>query len=174
MFSLSCLIMDTLTDNIEIIEGNLLKMHFHGLDYIAHSCNTHNVMGAGIALDIKHTYPEAYSADCHAMMEGDNQLGWYSFAWTDATQSKGIYNMYTQSSIGQGRQVNYEAFYTALYNVADHIEWQDEHDSKTSTLGLPYGISCGLAGGSSRIINSMIHEILVDRSFKTYIVKYHE
>jgi len=166
--------MDTLTDNIEIIEGNLLKMHFHGLDYIAHSCNTRNVMGAGIALSIKHTYPEAYTADCHAMMEGDNKLGWYSFAWTDATQSKGIYNMYTQSTIGTGREVNYEAFYNALYNVADHIEWQDKHDDKTSVFGLPYGISCGLAGGSLRIINSMIHEILVDRSFKTYIVRYHE
>ena len=166
--------MDSLTDNIEIIEGNLLKMDFHGLDYIAHSCNTHNVMGAGIALDIKHTYPEAYAADCHAMMEGDNKLGWYSFAWTDGTQSKGIYNMYTQSSIGQGRQVNYEAFYNALYNVADHIEWQDKHDDKTSVFGLPYGISCGLAGGNPRIINSMIREILVDRPFKTYIVKYHE
>lgn len=164
--------MDILTDNIEIIDGNLLKMHFHGLDYIAHSCNTHNVMGAGIALDIKHTYPEAYAADCHAMMEGDNKLGWYSFAWTDATQSKGIYNMYTQSSIGQGRQVDYEAFYNALYNVAEHIEWQDKHDDKTSTFGLPYGISCGLAGGSPRIINSMIREILVNRPFKTYIVKY--
>ena len=166
--------MDTLTDNIEIIEGNLLKMHFHGLDYIAHSCNTHNVMGAGIARQIKDRYPMAYEADCHAMHENDNQLGWYSFAWTDATQSKGIYNMYTQSTIGTGREVNYEAFYNALHNVADHIEWQDKHDDKTSTFGLPYGISCGLAGGSSRIINSMIHEILVDRSFKTYIVKYHE
>ena len=163
---------NTSTDNIETIEGNLLKMHFHGLDYIAHSCNTQNVMGAGIALDIKHTYPEAYSADCHAMMEGDNELGWYSFAWTDATQSKGIYNMYTQSSIGKGREVNYEAFYNALYNVADHIEWQDKNDDKTSTFGLPHGISCGLAGGSPRIINSIIREILADRSFKTLIVKY--
>jgi O-acetyl-ADP-ribose deacetylase (regulator of RNase III) len=166
--------MDILTDNIEIIEGNLLKMHFHGLDYIAHSCNTHNVMGAGIARDIKHTYPEAYVADCHAMMEGENVLGDYSFAWTDATQSKGIYNMYTQDKIGGERAVNYEAFYVALTKVANNIEWQDKHDGKTSTFGLPYGISCGLAGGSPRIINSMIREILVDRPFKTYIVKYHE
>jgi len=165
--------MDVITDSIEIIEGNLLDFP-QDINFIAHSCNTHNVMGAGIALNIKHTYPEAYTADCHAMMEGDNQLGWYSFAWTDATQSKGIYNMYTQSSIGEGRQVNYEAFYNALYNVANHIESHDKHDNKTSTFGLPYGISCGLAGGSPRIINSMIREILVDRKFKTYIIRYHE
>ena len=166
--------MDTLTDNIEIIEGNLLKMHFHGLDYIAHSCNTHNVMGAGIARDIKHTYPEAYVADCHAMMEGENVLGDYSFAWTDATQSKGIYNMYTQDKIGGERAVNYEAFYTALENVANYIEWQSKHDDEEKALGLPWGISCGLAGGSWNVIFSMINDILIDRKFKTYIVRYHE
>lgn len=166
--------MDTLTDNIEIIEGDLLKMHFHGLDYIAHSCNTSNIMGAGIALKIRERYPMAYNADCYAYEEDENLLGDYSFAWTDDTQSKGIYNMYTQDKIGGNRAVNYEAFYVALNKVANHIEWQDEHDGKTSVFGLPYGISCGLAGGSPRIINSMIHEILVDRSFKTYIVKYHE
>ena len=160
------------TKNIEIIDGNLLKMHFHGFDYIAHSCNTHNVMGAGIARAIKNRYPNAYSADCHAMMNNDNQLGWYSFAVTDATQNKGIYNMYTQEKIGGERAVNYEAFYVALTKVANNIEWQDKHDDKTSTFGLPYGISCGLAGGSPRIINSMIREILVDRPFKTYILKY--
>jgi len=164
--------MEILTNNIEIIDGNLLKMHFHGFDYIAHSCNTHNVMGAGIALDIKHTYPEAYSADCHAMMEGKNVLGNFSFAWTDATQTKGVYNMYTQDKIGGKRAVNYEAFYTALNHVADHIEWQDKHDDKTSTFGLPYGISCGLAGGSWKIINAMIHDLLINRSFKTCIIKY--
>jgi O-acetyl-ADP-ribose deacetylase (regulator of RNase III) len=160
--------------NIEIIDGNLLKMHFHGLDYIAHSCNTNNVMGAGIALDIKHTYPQAYSADCHAMMEGENVLGNYSFAWTDATQSKGIYNMYTQDKVGGERAVNYEAFYVALENVADHIEWQSKHDEEEKVLGLPYGISCGLARGSWGVIFSMINNILVDRSFKTYMIRYHE
>ena len=160
--------------NLKIIDGNLLKMHFHGFDFVAHSCNTHNVMGAGIAHQIKHTYPQAYSADCHAMMEGKNVLGNFSFAWTDATQTKGVYNMYTQDKIGGERAVNYEAFYVALENVADHIEWQSKHDDEEKVLGLPYGISCGLAGGSQTIINSMIQEILVDRSFKTYIVKYHE
>lgn len=156
---------------VQIIDGNLLDFP-NNMDYIAHSCNTQNVMGAGIALSIKHTYPEAYVADCHAMMEGDNVLGDYSFAWTDATQSKGIYNMYTQSKIGDKRSVNYEAFYSSLNKVAGHIEWQSKHEQVEKTLGLPWMISCGLAGGSWNVIFSMINDILVDRSFKTYIVKY--
>jgi len=161
------------TDNIELIDGNLLDFP-NDIGFIAHSCNTQNIMGGGIAKQIKDRYPNAYSADCHAMMNNDNQLGWYSFAVTDATQNKGIYNMYTQDKIGGNRAVNYEAFYVALNKVGDHIEWQMKHDGEEKVLGLPYGISCGLAGGSLRIINTIIHDILVDRSFKTYIVKYHE
>ena len=158
---------------IKIIDGNLLDFP-NGIDFIAHSCNTHNVMGGGIARQIKDRYPNAYSADCHAMMNNDNQLGWYSFAVTDATQNKGIYNIYTQDKIGGNRAVNYEAFYVALNKVADHIEWKMKHEDEEKILGLPWGISCGLAGGSWGVIFSMINNILVDRSFKTYIVKYHE
>lgn len=156
---------------VQIIDGNLLDFP-NDIGFIAHSCNTHNVMGAGIANQIKYRYPNAYSADCYAMMNSDNQLGWYSFAVTDATQNKGIYNMYTQDRIGGNRAVNYEAFYVALKKVADHIEWQSKHEDEEKTLGLPWGISCGLAGGSWNVIFSMINDILVDRKFKTYIVKY--
>jgi O-acetyl-ADP-ribose deacetylase (regulator of RNase III) len=159
--------------NIKIIEGNLLDFP-NDVDFIAHSCNTHNVMGAGIAREIKNRYPNAYSADCHAMMEGDNVLGNFSFAVTDATQNKGIFNMYTQDKIGGERAVNYEAFYTALENVANYIEWQSKHECEKKVLGLPFGISCGLAGGSWNVIFSMINDILIDRKFKTYIVKYDE
>ena len=158
---------------IKIINGNLLDFP-NGIDYIAHSCNTQNTMGGGIARQIKNRYPTAYEADCFAMYEDDNVLGDYSFAVTDATQSKGIYNMYTQDKIGGVRAVNYEAFYLALTKVADTIEWEDNANEKTSVFGLPWMISCGLAGGSWNIIFSMINDILIDRPFKTYIVKYHE
>lgn len=158
---------------IQTIEGNLLDFP-SDINFIAHSCNTRNIMGAGIAKQIKDRYPNAYSADCHAMMEGDNVLGDYSFAVTDATQNKGIYNMYTQDKIGSKRAVNYEAFYIALNKVADHIEWQIKHEDEEKILGLPYGISCGLAGGNWGIIKAMIKDIFLDSPIKCYIVKYYE
>ena len=158
---------------IKIIDGNLLDFP-NGINYIAHSCNTQNIMGGGIAKQIKDRYPTAYQADCFAMYEDDNVLGEYSFAVADATQTKGIYNMYTQDKIGGARAVNYEAFYVALTKVANTIEWEDDTDEKTSVFGLPWMISCGLAGGSWNVIFSMINDILIDRKFKTYIVKYDE
>ena len=159
--------------NIQIVDGNLLDFP-NDIGFIAHSCNTSNLMGAGIARQIKDRYPLAYEADSHARYEGDNLLGDYSFAWTDATQNQGIYNMYTQSKIGHKRSVNYEAFYVALARVANNIEWRIAHDDTKPNFGLPWMISCGLAGGSWNVIFSMINDILVDRKFKTYIVKYHE
>ena len=41
-------------------------------------------------------------------------------------------------------------------------------------LGLPYGISCGLAGGNWGIIKAMIEDIFLDSSIETYIIKYYE
>ena len=161
------------TKNIELIDGNLLDFP-NGIVFIAHSCNTQNIMGGGIAKQIKDRYPMVYKADCNAYFEGENTLGNFSFVWTNGEQSRGVYNMYTQDEIGAKRSVSYEGFYCALNKVADHIEWQSKHDGEEKVLGLPYGISCGLAGGSSRIISTIIHDILVDRSFKTYIVRYHE
>ena len=65
--------------NIQIIDGNLLDFP-NDIGFIAHSCNTSNIMGAGIARQVKDRYPLAYEADCHARYEGDNLLGDYSFA----------------------------------------------------------------------------------------------
>ena len=161
------------TKNIELINGNLLDFP-NSINFIAHSCNTQNVMGGGIAKQIKDRYPMVYKTDCNAHFEGENTLGNFSFVWTNGEQSQGVYNMYTQDEIGFERSVSYEGFYCALNKVANHIERFNDDILAHVSLGLPYGISCGLAGGSSRVINSIIHDILVDRKFKTYIVKYHE
>ena len=158
---------------VKIIDGNLLDFP-NDIGFIAHSCNTQNVMGAGIARQIKDRYPKAYEADCYAKNDKDNVLGNYSFSIVDSIINKGIYNMYTQSKIGDKRSVNYEAFYVALTRVANNIEWQIAHDDTKPNFGLPWMISCGLAGGSWNVIFSMINDILIDRKFKTYIVKYHD
>ena len=161
------------TENLELINGNLLDFP-NDINRIEHSCNTHNVMAAGIARTIKYRYPHAYASDCEAMMHGENSLGNWSFAWTDSSLEKGIYNMYTQEKLGGKTAVNYEAFYNSLEFVAKNLDYHYQHDDGDIVLGLPYGISCGLAGGNWQIINAMIEDILIDMPFKTYIVKYNE
>ena len=158
--------------------GNLLDFPF-GINAIAHSCNTLNVMGAGIAKQIADRYPSALEADCYAHHRQENKLGEYSYTFVNVGDGNEyphqqfglnqrrceIYNLYTQKNVGRGKQVSYDALYDAFQKL------RTECDGNT-VLGLPYGISCGLAGGSWNIVNSMIQDIFLDADFKTYIVKY--
>ena len=80
---------------VELIGGNLLDFPTHcvssdkyvGINAIAHSCNCQNVMGAGIAKQIKDRYPQAFEADTERWSneynDGGNwrcQIGDYSKA----------------------------------------------------------------------------------------------
>ena len=181
--------------NIKTIEGNLLDFppycktdpnKYLGINNIAHSCNTRNIMGGGIALQIKNRYPEAYEADTEAFnKEYDKNgqyihwLGKYSKAEIESkfiANGKGrIYNLYTQASVGiDERQVNYEIFWKALKEVQEDLLFIQHETGEPQVLGLPYGISCGLAGGSWRVIKAIIEDIFIDSLLNCYIVKFEQ
>ena len=165
----------------EIISGDLLDFP-NGINAIAHSCNTLNIMGGGIAKQIKDRFPQAWEADCEASTQSKNTLGEYSKGELESIfleNKKGkIYNLYTQSNIAKGiyhwsdRQVNYNAFWQAMKNMQEDLLFVQHETGKSQVLGLPHGISCGLAGGSWKIIKAMIEDIFLDSLIKTYIVKY--
>ena len=179
--------------DVEIIEGNLLDFppyckndpdKYIGINAIAHSCNTRNIMGGGIAKQIKNRYPQAYEADTKAFnieYDKDGQyvswLGKFSKAEINSKflpNDQGfIYNMYTQASIGDGsRQVHYEKFWQALKRVEQDLYSIYYDNPNPPVLGLPYGISCGLAGGNWGIIKAMIEDIFLDSPIRCYIVKF--
>ena len=158
---------------MELITGGLLDFP-QGINRIAHSCNTMNIMGAGIAKQIKDRFPYAWQADCIAHKNIENSLGSYSFGLADLDSgdcTKGIYNLYTQSTIGGGREVDYEAFYEALAKVEMEMGIHQIQSGEKMILGLPFGISCGLAGGSWNVISSMIEDIFIDSCVEVFIVE---
>lgn len=185
-------------NEIRYIKGNLLDFPSHdpsnpddyiGINAIAHSCNTRMIMGGGIAKQIKSRYPQAYQADVdYITNEYDHNgqfihpLGNFSKAEIHSNflpDGKAyIYNMYNQASIGDdSRQVNYEKFWQALNNVEKdlykmNVEKHEYDGSAPPVFGLPYGVSCGLAGGSWEIIKSMIKDVFCDSPIKCYIVKF--
>ena len=170
---------------IKIIHGNLLDFPpycktdpnaYTGINNIAHSCNTRNIMGGGIAKQIKSRYPQAYEADTKAYNTEYDQDGQYVHwlgKYSKAKVDKGtIYNLYTQANLGTGkRQVLYEDFWQALKNMQEDLLFIQHETGERQVLGLPYGISCGLAGGNCGIIKAMIEDIFLDSLIKTYIVK---
>ena len=180
-------------NEIKIIKGNLLDFppycqtdpnSYTGINNIAHSCNTRMIMGGGIAQQIKNRYPQAYQADVDYISDEydhngqfKHPLGNYSKAVIESKflpNNKGtIYNLYTQASIGAGeRQVQYEKFWRALKNMQEDLLFIQHETGEPQVLGLPYGISCGLAGGNWGIIKAMIEDIFLDSLIKTYIVKF--
>jgi O-acetyl-ADP-ribose deacetylase (regulator of RNase III) len=180
-------------NEIPIIKGNLLDFPpycktdpntYTGINNIAHSCNCQNVMGGGIAKQIKDRYPQAFEADTerwgNEYNDGGNwrcQIGDYSKAEIESKflpNNKGrIYNLYTQSGYStKKRQVNYEYFWKALKNMQEDLLFIQHETGEQQVLGLPYGISCGLAGGNWEIIKAMIDDIFLDSLIKTYIVEF--
>jgi O-acetyl-ADP-ribose deacetylase (regulator of RNase III) len=181
-------------NEVETITGNLLDFppyhpndpdKYIGINNIAHSCNTRNIMGGGIAKQIKSRYPQAYEADTEFHMrrehetleEFTNPLGKYSKAKVTTERllndTGTIYNLYTQADIGtQKRQVDYEHFFLALEGMYDDMLLRQSE--QPHVVGFPYGISCGLAGGDWGIILEMINSVFGASSspFKTYVVNY--
>ena len=147
------------------------------------------IMGGGIAKQIKDRYPQAYQADVNYISNEYDDNGQYihplgNFSKAEVNSESlpdergWIYNMYTQAGIGDGsRRVHYEKFWQALKKVEqdlfERIIYRHEYDgSAPPVLGLPYGISCGLAGGSWGIIKAMIEDIFLDSPVECYIVKF--
>ena len=155
-------------NQIGFLHGNLLDFPY-GITSIAHCCNTMNIMGAGIAKSIADRYPEAKQADDESAKGGLNILGEFSLAEVKVgDETKRIFNLYTQEEIGFGREVNYEALYRNLLLLRNRLNFLNE-----KCLGIPYGMSSGLAGGSWKIVYAMIEHLYggPQAYFKTYIVK---
>jgi O-acetyl-ADP-ribose deacetylase (regulator of RNase III) len=132
--------------------GDLLALAEEGhFDIIVHGCNCQNVMGSGIAKQIKDKYPGAYQADT----EMDN----YSVRRYDKLGN------YTMVDTGKFMVVNAYTQFKYLPRGIDHFEYASfavilqklAHYYGSLRFGLPY-IGMGLAGGDSERIMSIIEE----------------
>lgn len=150
------------------IKGDLLEFFENGfLDAIGHCCNCRSNMGAGIAKSIKLNFPEAWDADKRLITSSEERLGRYSSAEFGCGI---IFNLYGQFGYGAGRQVNYEALYTALVGMRDHLSFLS---SKTTwRVGFPKLMASALAGGDWRIVSAMIESVFDEDKFEVTIVDF--
>lgn len=144
---------------VEVIEGNAVDALLQGdIDALVHCCNTLGVMGAGIAREIAERIPGVVEKDLRFKEKMDgNHLGLF-------THMNGVYNLYGQENIGtHKRQVDYDAFVSALYLLRIHFRKKIKAQSLANIrIGMPYKIGCGLAGGDWGIIRPLIERILGD------------
>lgn len=144
---------------MEIIEGSITDKKLLGqnsIDTIAHGCNIHSTMGAGVALSIKHTFPEAYQADIDFPVEESKRLGKYSVGihnkWGDYNiKPIKIVNLY-QQTLGGKKPLQIDMLDEALTSFVKENEF--------GKIAIVHGIGCHLAGGDWSVVQPMIEKIL--------------
>ena len=157
---------------IKYIKGNLLK---GGDDVIAHGCNCILNMGAGVALEVKNTYPKAFEADKATKFADESKLGTYT-QWTGQNvyfpeKLITIVNAYTQFSIF-GRDFRFPQYnkydlfeYEHFKNIIEQMK--DEFEGKT--IAFPK-IGAGLAHGDWNRIEKIINDGFGEKEVKVYIL----
>ena len=134
---------------IEYIEGDLLNTEIR---HIIHGCNSHGVMGSGVAKAIRDKYPQAYRDYNDVYNNRGLDLGDIIASVQD--DGKIILNAITQKDFG--RVVgNVYVSYWAIAEVFRKIEqWGVE------TVAMPK-IGAGLANGDWNVIEAIIENTLV-------------
>jgi len=136
-------------------KGNLIDLAEAGeFDAIVHGCNCQNVMGSGIAKELRTRYPKTYEVDTLATKTWKipvAKLGSFSTYGTVGKQSPFIIiNAYTQLHyLPRGiDHFEYESFYIILRKLAE---------MPNCRFGFPH-IGMGLAGGDSARIIPMLKD----------------
>ena len=134
------------------INGDLIKFAKDGtFDVIVHGCNCFNTMGAGIALQIKQNFPEAWEVDRHTIKGYKNKLGHYTkYTYYNYPNKLTVVNAYTQFKPGSNPLgENYTFIRSCFRKIAEAFP-----DKK---IGIP-AIGSGLAGGDFNTIWDIIEE----------------
>lgn len=138
---------------IKYIDGDLVK-DAELFDVIAHCCNCFCTMGAGIAPQIKHKFPEAYEADCETIKGDRDKLGTISYTEETTPIVVNLYGQYDYTGRRSGQMdLDYDALRSAL------------REMKIQFSGLLFGlpkIGAGLAGGDWIVIRQIIITELKD------------
>lgn len=140
-------------------KGNLIDLAEAGeFDVIVHGCNCQNVMGSGIAKELRARYPGVYEADCLATKQWKTpvaKLGNFS-SYTD--KSFVVINAYTQLHYLPRGIDHFE--YESFYLILKKLEVLGE-----ARFGFPR-ISQGLAGGNPDKILAMLNDFAYNVSKK--------
>lgn len=155
---------------IEYIKGNLLT---EKCDIICHQVNCIGVMGAGIAAQIKHKWKnvfEQYASICHIPQHSEDLLGDCQIIKVEDPNISYVANLFGQNLVGRnGVMTNYQALEEAMQSV---VEFVLQEYPNGCTVGFPYKIGCGIAGGNWEIVISIIEKVFQNTNINVKIVKY--
>jgi O-acetyl-ADP-ribose deacetylase (regulator of RNase III) len=139
---------------LNIINGNLLDSD---CQYIAHQCNCYSRRGAGLASAIFKAFPWADVYSSRSERGNDASLfGSITFHGDPKRGQRHVINIYGQLKPGKpspgsdSAASRLEAFSKALDQIAEA--------PGLKSIGFPYGIGCGLAGGDWNEYESLLKD----------------
>lgn len=139
---------------VKIIEGNLLEAD---VDIICHQVNCKGVMGAGLAKQIKTLYPEVYTEYYNLCKENNPEKLLGVCQQVSCHNGRYVANLFGQLGYGKNKiQTDYKALEQALSIVAQRAIQYEE------SVGIPYLLGCGLAGGDWNIVYEIINRLFKD------------
>ena len=135
---------------LRIITGDLLAMgKANEFDIIVQGCNCWNVMGSGIAAQIKTQFPDAYLADQETLAGDRNKLGCSTIGMAGRLVVINAYTQYNTAKYPGEDVFEYNSFQIILDKLATRFG--------KYRFGLPM-IGMGLAGGDPERIIPMIED----------------
>jgi hypothetical protein len=129
-------------------QGDLVKaLKTNQITRLLHITNCQGVMGAGLAKQVKATFPDAF-----CIYKRELRLG-------NISANSGVVNMNAQLNYGTGtRQLNYGALGECLARTKSFLH-KVGHEGG---IGIPYLMGCGLAGGDWEIVLEMVKHYLAE------------
>lgn len=154
--------------SVQTIKGDLLLWP-QGINVICHVCNAKGKAGAGIAKALREAHPEAFTPYFAAAESNELRLG--EFIVGKTSDDRRIVHLIGQDSYGtEKRHLNYEALYAGLEHLRNVLE-EAGKEGRAYMVGVPYGIGCGLAGGTWEIVYAMIEAVFQASPVPIVIVK---
>lgn len=149
---------------VKIIDGNLLEAD---VDIICHQVNCQGVMGVGLAKQIRDKYPEVYAEYKQKCFKHKPEELLETTQFIECHDGKIVANLFGQLNYGRGKQyTDYYALSRSLKILVDKAK--DEYKS----IGIPYKLGCGLAGGDWRTVYQIIDRVIGFYDRDVYIYKY--
>ena len=150
---------------IHYIKGDITKSN---CDIICHQVNCQGAMNSGVAKAIREKWPEVYEYYKVWCKRNDNAswlLGASQAVQICDNPIKYVANLYSQEFYGYDgeRYTNYEAFYSAIEQIANQIA-----DAPEITIAFPWRIGCVRGGANWNIIFTMIKEVFPNRDIYFY------
>jgi len=128
---------------------------------IVHGCNSHGIMGSGVAKQIKDKWPNVYENYNNRYLSQGLPLG--SIDYVRVALKILVVNAITQRDYGRASQlyVSYDAIEAAFIRINDLMLKEIAFKPIPQVVNFPL-IGCGLANGSWEIISKIIDDTLDD------------